>query len=155
MSSKKLVTAAVIASVYAVLTMAIAPFSYGLMQIRISEALTVLPMFTPAAIPGLFIGCLIANIISPMGVIDMVLGSLATLVAAYGSYKLKNHKWLVPLPPIIVNGIVIGMLLYYVYGVDVSLWACMLWVAGGEAIACYALGMPLIYALERRKEIFK
>lgn len=155
MSTKKLVTAAVIASVYAVVTIAIAPFSYGLMQIRISEALTILPMFTSAAIPGLFVGCLLANIISPIGIVDMLLGSLATLLAAYGSYKLKNHKWLVPLPPILVNGLVIGWMLYYVYGVDVSLLACMLWVAGGEAIACYGLGMPLIIALNKRKEIFK
>lgn len=155
MNTKMLMQAAIIASTYAVLTIAIAPLSYGVMQFRVSEALTVLPMFTPAAIPGLFIGCIVANIISPMGVIDMILGSLATLIAGFCSYKLREKRWLVPLPPVIANGIVIGAMLHYVYGVPVALPLCMLWVALGEALACYGLGYPLSRILEKYKGIFK
>ncbi|MDR1954167.1 MAG: QueT transporter family protein, partial [Clostridiales Family XIII bacterium] len=115
------VQAAVIGGVYAALTVVLAPISYGPMQARVSEALTVLPYFTPAAVPGLFIGCLAANIISPYGVPDMIFGSLASLLSAFLSYKLRNRPWLVPLPPVLVNGIIIGAMLYFVYGVEPSL----------------------------------
>ena len=98
--TKYLTHAAIIAAVYVVLTIIFAPISYGQVQVRISEALTVLPYFTPAAIPGLFIGCIIANIYGGAGIIDIIFGSLATLFAAFLSYKMPK-KYLVPLPPIL------------------------------------------------------
>lgn len=154
-NTKFLIKAAIIAGVYAALTMLLMPFSYGVMQIRVSEALTILPFFTPAAIPGLFVGCLIANMISPLGIIDFICGSSATLIAAICSYKLKDKPLLVPLPPVIANGIIIGSMLHYAYGVPVSLLGCMGWVALGEFIACYLIGYPLMRYLKRYEKIFK
>ena len=155
MNTKFLIRAAVIAAIYAAVTVLLAPLSYGPMQIRVSEALTVMPYFTPAAIPGLFIGCLAANIISPMGVADMVCGSLASLVAAWASYKLRKRQLLVPAPPVIINGVVIGAMIYYIYGVPAPLLVCMGWVAAGQAAACYLLGYPLLCYLKKHKRIFE
>ncbi|MCI5698049.1 MAG: QueT transporter family protein [Clostridiales bacterium] len=154
LNTKKVVTAAVIAAIYAVLTIAIAPLSYGMMQLRFSEAMTILPVFTPLAIPGLFIGCLLANLLSPVGFIDVVFGSLASLLSAYGTYKLRHKILLAPLPPVVVNGIIVGIMLKYYYGVDAHLLLCMLWVAGGQAVACYGLGLPLKKLLDKHKDIF-
>ncbi len=154
MKTKPLIQGAVIASIYVVLTFIFAPISYGVMQVRISEALTILPFFTPVAIPGLFIGCLVANILGPYGLIDMVFGSLATLLSAYLSYVLRKNSALVPLPPVIVNGIVIGGLLHFGYGVPVSLIGCILWVSLGQGISCYGLGYPLLNILRRYEKIF-
>jgi uncharacterized membrane protein len=154
MKTKPLIQGAVIASIYVVLTFIFAPISYGVMQVRISEALTILPFFTPVAIPGLFIGCLVANVLGPYGLIDMVFGSLATLLSAYLSYSLRKNSALVPLPPVIVNGIVIGGLLHFGYGVPVSLIGCMLWVSLGQALSCYGLGYPLLNILRRYEKIF-
>jgi uncharacterized membrane protein len=153
--AKYLVHGAAIAAVYTALTLLLMPLSYGVMQIRISEALTVLPALTPAAIPGLFLGCFIANMLGPNGMIDMVLGSSATLLAAITSYKLRSRPLLVPLPPVLANGLIIGPMLYYVYAVPVPLWACILWVALGEAIACYGIGLPLLKYMSKRKSIFR
>ncbi|MDR2157635.1 MAG: QueT transporter family protein [Clostridiales Family XIII bacterium] len=149
------VQASVIGGVYAALTVAFAPLSYGPMQVRIAEALTVLPYFTPAAVPGLFVGCLAANIVSPYGVPDMILGSLASFIGAFFSYKLRKRSLLVPLPPVLANGIIIGGMLYFVYGVEPSLWIDMAWVAAGELLACYALGYPLLRYLKRHGRIFR
>ncbi|MBF8982405.1 QueT transporter family protein [Lutibacter sp. B2] len=147
-----LVQAAFIAAIYVAITIAFAPISYGQIQIRISEALTVLPMFTPAAIPGLFVGCIIANIYGGGGMIDIVFGSLATLLAAYLSYKMPK-RWLVPLPAVVVNGIVIGFVLNFLY--ELPLLITMGWVTIGQVIACYGLGYPLILTLEKyRNKIF-
>ncbi|MDR1292085.1 MAG: QueT transporter family protein [Clostridiales Family XIII bacterium] len=147
--------AAAIAGIYAALTMALAPFSYGPVQVRVSESLTVLPYFTPAAVPGIFIGCLISNAIMSPYPLDFIIGSGATLAAALLSYALRKIPWLVPLPPVIVNGAAIGAMLYYLYGVPPSLWADMGFVAIGEAIACYAIGLPLLKYLERHRRIFE
>ncbi len=144
-----MVQAALIAAVYATITIALAPISYGQLQIRVSEALTVLPFFTPAAIPGLFVGCIIANIFGGGGPMDIIFGSLATLVAAYFSYKMPR-KWLVPIPPIIINGVVIGYVLNYLYGMPLII--SMLWVALGETMACYIIGYPLMNVLEKYKD---
>ena len=108
LTTKKVVIAAMIAAIYAVLTIVLAPISYGPIQVRLSEALTVLPALTPRGIPGVFVGCIVANIISPYGLVDLVLGSLATLIAAIASYKLKDHPWLVPLPPVISPQYIFG-----------------------------------------------
>jgi len=143
--------AAVIAAIYAALTILLAPISYNLFQVRVSEALTVLPAFTPTAIPGLFIGCLIANIYGGR-LIDIVFGSLATLAAAYLSYKMPK-KWLVPLPPVVINAVVIG----YIYrAADMPLIASMGLIGLEQAVACYGLGYPLMLVLAKVKDkIFK
>ncbi len=154
-NTKFLIQAAVIAAVYATLTILLMPFSYGVMQVRVSEALTVLPFFTPAAIPGLFIGCLVSNMIGPYGLLDMVLGSGATLLAAVFSYLLRKKPLLVPLPPVVANGVIIGSMLYYAYAVPIPLIACILWVGLGELIACYLIGYPLMKLLKKYKKIFE
>lgn len=139
--------AAVIAALYTALTLLFAPISYGQLQVRVSEALTVLPFLTPSAIPGLFAGCLIANFFGTGTWIDTVFGSLATLLAAVLSAKMPR-KYLVPIPPIVVNGIVVGFILNYLY--QLPLFITMGWVALGESIACYLLGYPLLLQLERK-----
>ena len=143
--------AAMIGAIYVVLTLVFAPISYGMIQVRISEALMVLPFFTPAAIPGLFVGCLIANIFGGLGMPDIVFGSLATLLSAYLVSKI-NNKYLVPLPPILINAVVIGFVLHYVLALPLIM--TMLWVGLGQILACYGLGLPLLLFLEKRRHIF-
>lgn len=155
MKAKHVTQAGVIAAIYVVLTLPFATISTEVMQVRISESLTILPFFTPAAIPGLFIGCLLSNIfISKFGMVDIVFGSLATFIAAYLSRKMPN-KYLVPIPPIIVNALMVGALIYYgTFGtlqINLTLFAFMGWLAVGQTIACYGLGMPLLLALEKYK----
>ena len=147
--NRYLVHAAFIAAVYAVLTIAFAPLSYGQVQVRFAEALTILPFFTPAAIPGLFVGCIVANFFGPGGIIDVIFGSAATLIAAYLSYKMPA-KLLVPLPPVIINGIIIGYMLNYLY--QLRLLITIGWVALGQLIACYFIGYPLLLLLEKYKD---
>ncbi len=125
--------------------MALAPISFGLIQFRIAEALTVLAFYTPAAVPGLFIGCLLANIIGGLGIIDIVFGSLATLAAAYMTYKIKN-RFLAPLPPVIINALVVGPIVAYY--VEVPFYMGMLYVGLGQLVVCYALGLPLLFSLK-------
>lgn len=148
------IQAAVIGAVYAGLTIVLSAFSYSLMQVRVSEALTVLPALTPAAVPGLFVGCMLANIISPVGMADMILGSAATLAAAFISYKLRKTDMLVPLAPVIVNAVVIGAMLHYVYVPDTPLLICMGWVAAGQFISCYVIGLPVLKVLKKYEGVF-
>ncbi|MDR1572018.1 MAG: QueT transporter family protein [Clostridiales Family XIII bacterium] len=150
-----LLQAAVIGAAYAALTVALAPMGYGPVQIRFSEALAVLPCFTPAAIPGLFVGCLVSNLVSPYGLPDLICGSAASLLAACGTWLLRRRRLLAPLPPVIANALIIGAMLYYVYGIDASLWANALWVGCGQLVACYGLGYPLMRLLERHSGIFR
>ena len=151
-TTRYITQAALIAAVYAALTIALAPISYGPMQVRVSEALTVLPAFFPSAVPGLFVGCILANTLGPgAGILDIIFGSLATLTAAWLSYLLRKKTVLVPLPPVVINGFVIGFLLNYVYGYP--LIETMLWVAAGQAVACYVLGTPLMLWFKKRKNI--
>ena len=154
-TTKLITQAALIAALYAALTVFIMPLSYGVMQFRVSEAMTVLPVFTPAAIPGLFVGCMIANIVSPVGIIDVFVGGSATLIAAVASYLLREHKALALLAPVISNAVIVGAELFYFYNVDFSLIACMLWVGAGEAAACYGLGYPLGMVLEKHRHVFE
>lgn len=153
-SAKSLTKIAIIAAIYAGITIAVAPLSYAVMQIRISEAMTILPVFTPLAIPGLFLGCLIANLLSPVGFIDVVVGSLATLIGAFGTYALRKHRFLAMCCPVIANAVLIGGMLHYVAGVNLSLWVCMAWVGLGEAAACFVIGLTLGKLLDRHKHIF-
>lgn len=154
LNTKFLLKASVIGAIYGVLTIVLGPVSFGPLQIRISEALTILPAFTPAAVPGLFAGCVVANLVSPYGIIDVICGSMATLFAAWLSYLLRNRWWLVPLPPVVVNAVVIGGMLHFAYGVP-NLPACMGWIALGQIGACYVLGSPLLKLLDRHSEIFR
>ena len=102
--------AAVIAAIYVVLTLLFAPFSYGEVQVRLSEALTILPVFTPAAVPGLFVGCLLSNILGGCIVPDIIFGSLATLTGAVFTYLLRNQsRFLAPLPPILANALIVPL----------------------------------------------
>ena len=144
--------AAAIAAIYVVLTLIFAPISYGEVQVRISEALTILPFFTPAAIPGLFIGCLIANFLGGSIILDVIFGSIATLIGAAGTYLLRNNRWLAPLPPIISNTIIVPLVLRYGYGVPLPIPMLMLFIAIGEIISCYVLGEIVLAALLRYRE---
>lgn len=150
--------AAIIAALYVVLTCiaSMLGLSNGAIQIRFSEALTILPFFTPAAIPGLFIGCILANILSGALVWDVIFGSLATLLGAVLTYLLrKKSKWLAPLPPILSNTVIIPFVLTYAYGVPDGLPFLMLTVGIGEVISCGVLGMVLLKCLEKhRNHIF-
>lgn len=143
--------AAMIAAIYALMTVIFAPISYGMIQVRISEMLMVLPFFTGAAVPGLFVGCLIANIYGGYGIIDIVFGSMATLISAYLVTKIK-HRWLVPLPPVVINALIVGAVLHSVLGLPFYLTVA--WVGVGQVIACYGLGLPLLMILEKRQDIF-
>ena len=154
----RITQAAMIAAIYVVLTVFISAFNLasGAIQVRISEALTILPVFTPAAIPGLFLGCLISNLVTGCMPLDVVFGSLATLIGACGTYALRKHKWLAPLPPIVANTIIVPFVLRYVYLAEVTIPFFMLTVGIGEVISCYLLGSILHRVLDRYKEhIFK
>ena len=149
--------AAMIAAIYVVLTLIGASFSYGEVQVRISEALTILPAFTPAAIPGVFLGCLISNILGGCILPDIIFGSLATLIGAVFTSMLRNKsKYLAPLPPIIANVLVVPFVLKYGYMVPLPIPFMMLTVGIGEVISCGVLGLILYTALNRyRGLLFK
>lgn len=145
--------ASMIAALYTALTVALVPVSYGAVQFRISEALCILPYFTPAAVPGLFLGCLISNGVgAAMGttvVLDMIFGSLATLIGAAGSYALRRNRWLVCIPPIAANTIIIPWVLRYAYGSPDMIPYMMLTVGIGEVLAVGVLGNILLAMLSR------
>lgn len=149
--------AAMIAALYVVLTMVFAPFSFREIQVRVSEALTILPAFTPAAVPGLFIGCLLANLLGGAAVPDVIFGSLATLIGAFFTWKLRNkHPFLAPVPPILSNMLIIPFVLRYAYGVPMAIPLMMLTVGFGEVLSCGVLGMLLYYVLKKsQKQLFK
>lgn len=146
--------AALVGAIYAVLTLALYPISFGAVQFRLSEALTLLPLLIPEAIPGLFVGCIVANLLSPnIVVLDVVFGSLATLIAAVLTSRVKS-VWLAPLPPVICNALIVGAVIAYSeVGAGAGFWAAYLFnmasVGFGELVVCYALGVPLILALRR------
>jgi uncharacterized membrane protein len=151
-----LVQGAVIAAIYVVLTVVFAPFGFGEVQVRVSEALTILPYFTPAAVPGLFVGCLIGNTLGGAIPVDVLFGSLATLIAAVGTYLLRKHRFLAPVPPIVANTLIVPFVLAYGYGVALPIPLMMLTVGIGEVLSCAVMGMILLFALERcRGAIFR
>ena len=141
--------AAMVAALYVVLTFASNAFGLasGVIQVRLSEALTVLPYFTPAAIPGLVIGCLLSNWLTGCVLPDIIFGTLATLIGALGSYALRKHKFLVPLPPILSNMIIVPWVLRFAYDVPDAIPYMMATVGAGELIACGVLGLALLFAL--------
>jgi uncharacterized membrane protein len=145
--------AAAIAAIYTVLVFVFQYSSFGPIQFRIAEALTILPYFTPAAIPGLTIGCLLSNLLFRADILDIIFGTSATLIAAYLSYQLRDNKFLVPIPPILINAIIIPWVLKYAYFEANSIPFMMLTVGGGQLIAAGVLGMVLLFSLERVKHI--
>ena len=151
-----LTQAAMIAAIYVVLTFVANAFGLAnyAVQVRFSEALTILPIFTPAGIPGLFIGCLISNILTGCAIPDIIFGSLATLIGAFGTRALKSNRFLAVLPPIAANAIIVPLILKYAYGLE-PLWFSFLTVTAGEIISCGVLGLLLAFALNKyRKQIF-
>ena len=152
-----LAQAAMIAAIYVVLTLVFAPFAYGEVQVRLSEALTILPVFTPAAIPGLFVGCLLSNILGGCIGPDIIFGSLATLIGAVFTYMLRSqNRFLAPLPPILSNALIVPFVLRFGYQVPLPIPFMMLTVGIGEVISCGVLGMILYMALYRYNNlIFK
>ena len=151
-----LTQAAMIAAIYVVLTFVFAPISFGEVQIRIAEMLTVLPIFTPAAIPGLFVGCLIGNITGGAMLPDVIFGSIATLVGAVGTYFLRNsNRIFAVLPPIAANICIVPFVLRYAYGVVLPIPFLMFTVGIGEVVSCGILGNCLVSVLGRyRNRIF-
>ncbi len=144
-----IVMSALIASLYVALTLAFAPISFKAVQFRIAEALTILPLFTPAAIPGLFIGCLIANLLGGAIMWDVIFGSLATLIGAWLGYRLRSNRWLVPIPAIIANTIIVPLVIKFGYGDTMPLLLLMVYIFIGEVGGCYVLGELLATALQR------
>ena len=146
LTTRSVCLSAMIAALYAALTLLLAPISYGAIQCRISEAMTLLPILLPQAIPGLTIGCLVANLLSPVAIWDVLFGTLATFIAAIGTRALRKTPVLAALCPIVSNGAIIGVMLSVFYGLP--LWLTMLEVALGEA-AAVALGFVLLRAMRR------
>jgi uncharacterized membrane protein len=138
----------VIAALYTALTSVFQPVSFQQVQFRVSEALTLLPVLFPEATAGLTIGCLLSNLLAGANPYDVVFGTLATLLAGLLTRRLRKNVWLAALPPVLCNGIIIGLVLTYAYGIDL-LWLNVLTVSLGQAVVCYALGIPLVKALER------
>jgi len=113
----------------------------------------VLPAVTPLAVPALFVGCLAANIAGGLGAVDIIFGSLATLAAAYLASRLARRPWLVPLPTIVVNALVVGTYLRFILGLDIPLWLSWGYIAAGEVVATYAIGLPLLFFLRSRPDL--
>ncbi|MBQ7661723.1 MAG: QueT transporter family protein [Clostridia bacterium] len=152
MSIKSITRAAAVAALYVVLTLLTnaVGLASGVIQVRLSEALCILPMFTPAAIPGLFIGCILANLLTGAVVWDIVFGSLATLIGAIGTYFLKKQKWLAPLPPVLANAIIVPLVLRFAYAVPDAILFMILTVGAGEIISIYGVGMLLLYPVVKK-----
>lgn len=143
--------AAIIAALYTVFTFISASvgLSSGVIQLRLSEMLCILPVFTPAAVPGLFIGCLLSNLLTGCMPFDILFGSLATLLGAVGTYFLRKRKWGFVLPPILANTLIIPFVLAYVYQLDGSVPYFMLTVGIGEWLSCGVLGMFFYLLLDK------
>ena len=151
----KLAVGAVIAALYVVLTVLAAQFNLasGAIQVRFSEALTIMPVFTAAAVPGLTIGCVLANLLTGCAAWDVVFGSLATLIGAVGTRLLKDKPLLAWLPPVVSNAAIVPVILIKVYGVPDAWWFLVLTVGAGEIISCGLLGLLLWKALKNIPQI--
>ncbi len=154
--AKIITQSAIIASLYVVLTLisSLMGLASGPIQLRLSEALAILPFFTPAAIPGLFIGCLFSNILMGGVIWDIIFGSIATLLGAFGTYALKKYMWLAPIPPIIANTIIIPPILMFAYSTKETLPYLAITIGIGEILSAGILGMLLLNSLSKHKNIF-
>ena len=149
MKTNILTRGAIIAALYAALTLLLAPISYGELQIRLSKALIVLPIIMPVAVPALAIGCLLANILGGCPVFDIVFGTLATLLAAVCTYLLRNRLRAAIAMPVLFNGVIVGAVVHFCYAPVMPLLLCMLLVAAGEAVSCFLIG-PMVLSAVRR-----
>lgn len=154
-TTRYLTRAAVIAALYVALTYlaGLMNLAYGPVQFRFSEALTVLPFLFPEAVPGLFVGCVVSNLLSPYGTLDLIVGSLATLLAAIWTNKC-GKRWFAPMPPVVANAVLVGaMIAWCEAGASAGFLPAFaynaLTVGAGELVVCYALGLPLLKVLER------
>ena len=141
--TRALVRGAIIAAIYTALTLLFAPISYGEVQIRIAESLTLLPVLLPEAVPALAVGCLLANVLGGCTIFDIVFGTLATLLAAIAARQLRNRVRLAMLMPVLFNGVIVGAVVHFAYAPVIPLPLCMIFVAAGEAVACCVLG-PIV-----------
>ena len=151
-TSKQVALGAIIAALYVVITVIFAPISFSYMQIRISEILTILPLFTEAAVPGLFIGCILGNLLSGAVPFDIIFGSIATLIGAVIGRVLRTNRWLVPIPSIISNALIIPLVLKHGYGVNLPYIVLVGYIALGEFISCFVLGELLASVLMKYKD---
>ena len=153
MKTKFITKAGIIAALYVVLTFITNLFGLAdkAVQVRFSEALTILPVVTPAAIPGVTLGCLISNIVIGCTPIDIVFGTLATFIGAIGTYFLKKNKYLAVIPPILANTIIIPFVLKFIYSFEGALWYFVVTVGIGEILSCGVLGVLLYNILEKKK----
>ena len=151
-SSRELVRGALIAALYVVLTLLSAVFglSGGVIQFRLSEALCILPCFTPAAVPGLLAGCVLSNLLTGCPLWDVLFGSLATLIGAVGTRLLRKNKWLAPVLPIVANTLMVPALLLLVYQTPGTYGFFALTVGVGEVVCCGVLGLLLHLLIEKR-----
>ncbi len=150
-----LTQAAMIAAIYVVITWYVNAFNLanGAIQLRLSEALTILPVFTPAAIPGLFLGCLLSNTLTGCVIWDIVFGSIATLLGAVGTWWLRSTKFIYTLPPVIANMFIVPAVLKYAYGLGDSYWYLVLTVGIGEVLSVCVFGYLLKNVLEKSKNV--
>ena len=146
-----LMQASLIAAIYTALCLLLQPISFGFggVQLRVAEALTLLPVLMPAAVPGLTVGCLLSNIMGGATMLDVVFGTLTTFAAAVVTRRLRDKPLLAAAPPVLFNAVVVGALLRYAYGVPMHLLLCMASVGLGQLVACYALGLPMLKGLNR------
>ena len=149
---RTLTTGGIIAALYAALTLLLAPISFGAggtVDFRVAEALTLLPILTPAAVPGLTVGCFAANLICGAPWQDVVFGTLATLLGAFCTRKLRKNIWLAAAMPVVFNTVIVGTILSLVYALP--LWMMLFSVFAGEIAVCYLLGIPLIKLLQHTR----
>ena len=145
---------AVIAAIYAVMTLSLYVISYGPIQFRLSEALTILPVFTANAIPGLTIGCIIANIMGGYGIMDVVFGGVATLLAAVCTRVFRKNSFMALFSPVFFNSLIVGPMLYFVVPESKSLLFNIFTVGAGEFVVCFAVGYPLMRLLKKYPKLF-
>lgn len=148
MKTKGLVRAGIIGALYVALTVLLAPISFSAIQLRVSEGMTVLPILFPEAVPALFVGVLISNIVGGLGLADIIGGSLTTLIAAYVTYIFRGHKLIPYLSPIVFNAIFISLYLHLLFGLPY--WLTVISIGVSEALVVFAIGYPLVQFLRKK-----
>jgi len=152
-STSFVVRAGIVASLYTVLTVLTNAFGLasGVIQVRLSEALTILPVYTLCAVPGLFVGCLVSNLLTGCAMADVVFGSVATLIGAVFTRMLRKNVYLASLPPVVSNAVIVPFVLRFVYGLEDAWWFMVVSVGAGEIISCCVLGILLSVGIKRYK----
>ena len=148
-SANTLARGAIIAALYAATTLLLAPISYGEIQVRLAESLTLLPILLPEAVPALAVGCLLATVLGGCTIFAIVFGTLATLLAAICTRCLRARLRLASAMPVLFNGVLVGAVVHYAYAPVIPLPLCMIFVALGEAVACMLLGPVVLHAVDR------